>query len=98
MFWKHTLAGLVIGAILVGPAAAMVDSDVLDYEIRLPQSQIAPAYSNPDEGQASELLPALADFRSAEGAGWRILQWNDRPRGPSLDRPYRWWDLRPRRL
>lgn len=84
MFRKQALATLTIALLLAGPAGAFVDADVLDYEVRLPQAQISPIHSNVDAAREMDLLPEIADFRSREGAGWRVLQWNDRLSAPSL--------------
>jgi Zn-dependent metalloprotease len=54
----------------------------LNYEVRLPQAQVAPEYQHPDEAQANALLPGLAGFQAGEGAGWKVLQWN-----PTLGTP-----------
>ncbi len=76
MFLRKVVAVLFLGLVLTGPVLAFAPTGVLDYEVRLPQAQIAPTYEHPDEAQASALLPGLAGFQAREGAGWKILQWN----------------------
>lgn len=83
MLSRKVLAALLLGLVLVGPALALNQTDVLNYEVRLPQAQIAPTYQNPSEEQANALLPSLVTFRTAEGNGWKVLQWNPLTGTPS---------------
>ncbi len=82
MSCKHLLAAVIACLLLAGPAFAIVASDVLDYEVRLPQSQVAPTYTFPTDQEAEGMLPAFAAFRTGEGSGWKLLQWN-----PALGTP-----------
>ncbi|MBD3160636.1 MAG: T9SS type A sorting domain-containing protein [Candidatus Eisenbacteria bacterium] len=77
MFLKSTGAAALLAVLVAGVALGVAPADIHDYEVRLPLAHISPTVSNPDEAEAATLLPALADFRSREGTGWKLLQWND---------------------
>jgi len=83
MLSRKVLAALLLGLVFAGPALAFNQTDILNYEVRLPQAQVAPTYQNPSEEQANALLPSLATFRTAEGNGWKVLQWNPLTGTPS---------------
>lgn len=82
MSLRLVLAAIVTGLALAGPAQAFQDAEMLDYEVRLPLSQISPVYSHPTESEARSLLPGLARFQAGEGSDWKVLQWN-----PSIGTP-----------
>ncbi len=82
MSLRLVMVAVVAGLALVGPAHAFQDSDVLDYEVRLPLSQTSPIFSHPTEAEARAMLPGLDRFQQSEGANWRVLQWN-----PALGTP-----------
>ncbi|MFB3909939.1 MAG: FlgD immunoglobulin-like domain containing protein [Candidatus Eisenbacteria bacterium] len=83
MSWKIPPALLCAVAVLASAASAVVPTDDLAYEVRLPLSQISPTFQQPSEAAAASLLPSLSTFRSGEGAGWRLLQWNDQLGAPA---------------
>ncbi|MBM3288472.1 MAG: hypothetical protein FJY88_14165, partial [Candidatus Eisenbacteria bacterium] len=81
------LVAFAAGALLAlaaGPVLAVVEPDLHAYEVRLPLEQRSPVLSIPaTDREAALLLPGLDAFRAAEGAGWRLLQWDPRLRAPA---------------
>ncbi len=82
MLWKRCIVLVALGLALAHPVAAVVESGMAEYEVPLPEAQVTRTFETPDEARSAQLLPALADFRSGEGAGWAIWQWS-----PELNAP-----------
>lgn len=82
MSCKHFAAALLIGLVLAGPAWSFAPTSMSDYEVYLPAAQVSPIHTNPGEAEAAVLLPTLATFRSGEGQGWKVLEWD-----PNLGTP-----------
>jgi Zn-dependent metalloprotease len=83
MTCRHLMWALLVGLVAAGPVWAFTpSSSVSDYEVRLPLAQVSPPYASPTDAEAVNLVPAMGAFRSQQGAGWRVLQWN-----PTLETP-----------
>lgn len=82
MLWKRCIALVALCLAFAYPAIAIVESGMAQYEVPLPEAQVARTFDTPDEARSIQLLPALGDFRSGEGNGWAIWQWS-----PELNAP-----------